>query len=725
MATSKYNRIGLRRDKNFSDLSNSTEALNNLLDTLVDDSSFTFVSEDLDAIRGTYSSGLNDSQYRQIINSEIKISNQNGISTAINPKITYQNRLDRFKVFSGEPILNGGNGLTAKYYDKESIFENTVGIFSGSPIKIDNFWELGNFLYTDKITPELIDSNGGVEWEGYFIPTTSGQHTFKITSSAGFTFDFQTEGYISGIGTYTEISRIGIASTVSGSGSSGSNVITISPTNTKYVSIGQSVFAVGITTGSTVSNFNRSTGVIDLSPPTGINTSVYANFSGNVTFSKSIGQVTYISYTTYTLNQFQRYRIRFRYFIPPSIDASEISRSILFDIFYPNGVDYSDLRYTSLYSLDYDFSSESQGDLSNFLNNSILTGGGTIGGSSNSSDYIKLKSNSKVDIKYSPKTSVSGIIKLVNSGSITSGTNIISISDTTNIEVGNYVFGTGVPEGTVVNEIGPNSFIVLSQNATSTSTNTYTFIDHRGFVKRAFGSSGGATFNLSSGNTTNLKSGMIMIGSGVQSYTGITTTGSTSSFTISPSQSIGAGTTVYFYQSRGLINNSLDGFCIPSQTRCLIATANAGIGTNVIQVSSTSGITINSQVQGFQFDPGTIVNNFTTTTITLNIPIIKNIIAGANFTVTSLSEDRTLCCPPTDTSPPFNPTTDGLETVVDAPNLNIESGNILFKSLRVNSNPSTITSYSTSNLSGSRISIRTPSVQVGSGTTTIFKILCT
>ena len=46
-----YKRIGIRRDRNFSDLSNPTAGLENLLDTLVDDSSFSFLSTDLGAIK--------------------------------------------------------------------------------------------------------------------------------------------------------------------------------------------------------------------------------------------------------------------------------------------------------------------------------------------------------------------------------------------------------------------------------------------------------------------------------------------------------------------------------------------------------------------------------------------------------------------------------------------------------------------------------------------------
>jgi hypothetical protein len=209
---------------------------------------------------------------------------------------------------------------------------------------------------------------------------------------------------------------------------------------------------------------------------------------------------------------------------------------------------------------------------------------------------------------------------------------------------------------------------------------------------------------------------MVIIGSGVQAYTGITTTGSASAFTISPSQTVGAGTTVYFYQSRGLINNALDAFCLPANTSCLIVSSLTSSGSTVIPVNSTTGISNGWTVQGFQFDSGTTISSFTANSITINKPTIRSLISGSNFTVTNASGDRTLCCPPTDTSPPFSPTLDGLETVSASPSLKIHSGNIVFDALRVGI-ANTITTYSSSDVSACRLPIQTPS-----GT---FRILCT
>ena len=721
MAPKSYKKIGIRRDNNLGDLEDKRLALNNLLDTLTDGGSSTFISEDLDAIRNISAYNLSSAGYRQIIGSSVKFSTSSGDRDDFLPRITYQNRLDKLKVFSGIPRLNGGNGLTAKYYNFNQVFENTVGIFSGTPFKIDNFWENGNFDYSQKITPEAVNVNGGVEWVGYFIPTISGQHTFNVSTSALMSFEFETEGYTSGIGTYTEHSRIGLSSTFVGSGVENSNVITLAtPANTQFIGIGQSVSnATGIHTGTVVASYIRTSGDITLTPPSGQANAVYAAItSENIVFSKAIGQDTSISHITYPLEAQRKYHIRARYYIPQSFDAIAVIRNINFDITNPVG-GVNDLRYNYLFSSDYDFSDAAKGQINTFLDNSIFVGGGTLGSIASSAGYVKIKSTKKIDIKYAPKTSLVEITKATISGTTTNGTKIISINNTSGIEIGNFIFGTGIPENTVVNDIIVNSFIITNTASTASGSTTVTFIDHRGFVKREVGSISGTTLTLSSGNTDNLKSKMVVIGGTVTQYTGITTTGLASTVTVSPSQTVGAGTTLYFYQSRGLIDEGLAAFCVPAVTRCMFTSTPTASGATVLNIINTDGVANGMRVLGAQFGVGTTVSSFTGTSITINPATIAGIASGGNFTVTSTPEgegDRSLCCPPTDTSPPFSATEEGLETTGSYPNLKINAGNVKFDSLRATVSVGNITSIASNDASTKRIQIQTASG--------LFNILC-
>jgi hypothetical protein len=717
-----YKRIGIRRDRNLGDLQDKGLSLNNLLDGLVDGSD-TFITEDLDAIRNIFAYNLESAGYREIIGSRVQFTNNNGINIDFLPRITYQNRLDKLKIFSGIPRINGGNGLTAKYYNPNQVFENTTAVFSGTPIKQDNFWEEGNFDYSGKITPEAVDVNGGVEWSGYFIPTASGSHRFEIRTSALMTLEFETEGYTSGIGTYTEHSRIGLSSTFVGSGGVGNAITLATPSNTKFIGIGQSVSNANIVVGTLVESYNTGTGVITLTPPSGsVNAITLEIASGNIVFSKAIGQETQIFHSTYALEKQRRYHFRLRYYIPSSFNAINVVRNFNIYIYIPTANTSDELRYTYLYGSDYDFSQSAKGDFNIFLDNSILAGGGTaLGSSLASSGYVKIKSTKKIDIKYSPKTSLAGITKATVSGTTTNNTKVISIADTSGIEIGNFIFGAGIPENTVVDDIVINTFIITSTASTADGTPTLTFIDHRGFVKRGVGSISATTLTLSSGNTTNLKSKMVVIGNGVTQYTGITTTGSGTAVTVSPSQTVGAGTTFYFYQSRGLIDEGLAAFCVPAVTRCMFTSSSISSGVTGISIVDTTGVAIGMRVLGAQFASGTTVSNFTSTSITINIATIAAIASGGNFTVTSTPAnegDRSLCCPPTDTSPPFSPTENGLDTTVGFPNLKINGGNIKFDSLTAT--VSGITTIPANDLPTEVSNKRLP-IQTASG---LFNILC-
>ena len=99
-----YKRIGLRRDKNLGDLSNAKTALNNLLDAFAetgDDENATFISEDLDCIRNIFAEGMTPSTYQQIGGSALESTTSSGVNLLQKPRITYINRLDLARVFTG------------------------------------------------------------------------------------------------------------------------------------------------------------------------------------------------------------------------------------------------------------------------------------------------------------------------------------------------------------------------------------------------------------------------------------------------------------------------------------------------------------------------------------------------------------------------------------------------------------------------------------------------
>ena len=129
MASKAFNRFGLRRDRNLSDLPSPTTALNNLLRTpsmLGAKSSFTTV--DLEPIRQIYTTNITTStfaslngvtvQFTIVANGEIQ-NNSNPI--VYKPIIKIKNRLDSAYFSTGEPFFLGGDGPKATYYDSDQI----------------------------------------------------------------------------------------------------------------------------------------------------------------------------------------------------------------------------------------------------------------------------------------------------------------------------------------------------------------------------------------------------------------------------------------------------------------------------------------------------------------------------------------------------------------------------------------------------------------------------
>ena len=714
-----YKRVGIRRDKNFSDLSDSTIALNNLLDTLVDSVDATFISEDLDAIRNIFSTGLDQDGYREFIGSAVQETDTNGINVGIIPRITYQNRLDKFQVSSGIPRLNGGNGLTAKYFNEDQVQNTTdifTGITTGGSIPSNNFWESGVFEYTAKIHPQSVNTAGGVQWEGFFVPTQTGVYRFASNGSLGFTADFQTEGYTSGVGTYTEYSRVTLSKSTTGR-TEGTETVVIPAGDVKNIGVGMTASGSGIRSNSIVSGIGN-TGVLTLENPDGDPITSIA--TGAINFTREAGTSVSSSFNTFTLEKFQPYRIRFRFFVPPGVPSLGVNKSIVFTFIPPSGTSSTYLRYNNLYALDYDFSESAKGSFNDFLDQSVLFGGGLIGGTS-SSGYVRIKSSKKIDIKYIPKTSYAGILRKTFTASWSTGSKVISLGDTTNIEIGNYFFASGLTSNVNtpvrVIDIAINKFIIIDTPTTSSGSNVaINVINHRGFVKRVTASSSSGTVNISNGNTNNLRSKQLAIWDGVSSYTGITTNGSSNQVTLSPS--LGFGTrALYFYESRGLIDKALSSFCVPAQTQCVFVTVSATAGDTTLTVENTVGISPGWVIQGFPFAAGTTISSIVGNTINISTGITKNINPGSNFTATNSGGDRSLCCPPTDTSPPFNPTEEGLETTGSSPNLEITGGNIKFDEFNATVNTSKISLYSSTDKSNNRLQLKG-----GDGIT--YNILC-
>ena len=777
MPQKSFRKFGTVRSQNLSDIDNLTLSLNNLLDKLVDGSS-TYISEDLDCIRQISTTSLDNNGFLRFANNEeLVLSPITLLNTPFVPNKTYQNRLDIIRLFTGEPRISGGNGLSARYYNFDQIITARLNgdfgeqsAFNGTPVATETgadqntTWLNGTFNYNGAIQDAMTGFGGAVEWEGYFVPTITGTHQFRVLTTGLYHMDWQADNYVQdqfgnvqSANTYVTAKRIGLENKM--------QVKVVSTSAVQLVNISDKKF-IGLSLIGSGSNLSSETLIGAFDDPTGLITFDASNVTGSVddtfelTVKKVLGEEGFVSYFTPVLEKYRKYRVKFRLLFPeedtngaPIPNLSQMAKTIDFEFSSPLS-SIGDIRYTRVYSLDYNFTDAAKGRMVNFIDNSVLFGGGEIGEAKGSgTGYVGVKTNKKVDIKYEPKTTLASITKKTITYDTITNTNFIATNDTSGIEIGSKVFGASVPSNTEVTEIVINEGIFLSNNFSSTITNdTITIIEHRGFVKKVTGTTSGTTLTItgSGEDTSNLRTGMIVIGNDgtngdFSNYTTITTTGSLNTVDL-PSNKTTTSTSLYFYQGKGLINDSLISFCQPSETRCLTLTENAKINDTQLYVESGDAfdeVQTTWDVQGSAFNGGSsnITNkitdsNATGTTkefsITIDQALVKPLAAGGNFTATSANESRILCCPPTDTSPPFEAIETGLRTTSNDPKLRLSQGNLIFDNLSatIDASPTTgkISSATATSSSTKSILIQTgvtagdPTDTNNQGTT--FKILC-
>ena len=783
-----YKRVGIRRDQDLSDLSNTAKGLENLLNSLVDETGESFSINDLNSIKNVFARGLSNSNYQNIVGSSVKFTTPDGKTVEYDPRITYQNRINKFEIFTGNPRLGGGDGLTANYYQNDQINFNSHLTFkytkpNGDPldpndsesdiflstttegkIPSDNFWELGDFEYTGKVHPQSVKANAGVMWEGYYIPRDTAIGRFRIRSTGYYTFDFAKEGYFednnknqtsesrqdqidAGIGagnTYTSYARVGLTTTIAATGVVGNSIV-IAANRVPTVGIGMSVSGANInsTNGAPiVSNINHTTGVITLNPVEGESNSVTGTLNNDVTFTRVFGSESTTIINTHVLLAFEKYRIRIRYFHPQiavgdvqlNQEIKNINKRVIITHAPPFDENTDDLHHDYLYPIDYDFSESAKGTFNTYSDKSVLFGGTKLGIGIGERDdfnkYVKLKTTNKIDLKYKVKKNLAEITKTQRTGGLTETSKIVTMGITSSIEIGNYVFGNGIPDQTVVEEITTNRFIILSKEATVTGDESLKFIDHRGFVKKVNGTHATNAdgvgvinsitpdlFDQASRNAntgfqtidTDVQVGMVAIGANLNQYSVITSMPSTTEIVLDKNISSTGDADVYIYQSRGLKDNSLQNFCdrfSPTpEVRCLVSNhettdangnvstytlpGNAGITT--IRVDDINSVGLNWELQGAYFGADGIKVSAIDPTekiLTLDSQITRPLPDGAQFTavgtndqIVSQNGDYQLCCPPTDTSPPFNAAEEGLETTLDHKNFQVVSGNLIFDSI--------------------------------------------
>jgi hypothetical protein len=199
----KYQRFGLRADKNLLDVPNPTAALNNILEDLTISSSDKFSSSDLLVIKDLKDTRVDLAKLSQINDIlPAYTPNGGGDNKPALPFVTIKDQIENFKVIAGEPpFLSGGSGPLAHKYNSNCLgsrydaingtagnqafgsssswSDPGVGVSVVEEVRVNqndedsivqgplDFWQTGEFKQSSKLHPSFLDQYGAVIWEGW------------------------------------------------------------------------------------------------------------------------------------------------------------------------------------------------------------------------------------------------------------------------------------------------------------------------------------------------------------------------------------------------------------------------------------------------------------------------------------------------------------------------------------------------------------------------------
>lgn len=205
--TSKYIKFGLRADKNLADLTDSTQALANVLDdnsSALDEAGQKsgFTVADISPVIGLRNTGLSDftnadGQSTDLANlngTVVSFTNTLGSNQIVEPLVTIQDNISNFKsVLGNPPWINGGDGLNCFFVGSDRINPSPTNAITGNSgtasttgglstsqlwtsytdgdftpvIGPVDFWNNGVFSFNAKLHPQMQDTYGLVQWTGY------------------------------------------------------------------------------------------------------------------------------------------------------------------------------------------------------------------------------------------------------------------------------------------------------------------------------------------------------------------------------------------------------------------------------------------------------------------------------------------------------------------------------------------------------------------------------
>lgn len=665
MVSRKYVSIGNRRDKNLADVENPVTALNNLLDGISGEG--TFLSEDLDAIRGLQFEKITANNLATIAGSTVTVTDPANISNLpipAEPTITLRDKVEKTRIITGEiPAYNGGLGLDARFISSTEINASNVNStgsdifdFNTNQVIEPEYWEYGNFSYGSQLESSFTDQYGGIQWTGYFSPfvyDSIPQWRYETTGLLIVEYDLlETNNWIKVVNIYNDTRTVIAANNSTG------NIVTLQPNEYIKVSIGDKLSS------------NNDINIIDISTSTiTLSDSLTVTNNEVLSFTKTLGEDLNSNFFRFPPVEPGKFiKIRISYWYPDNnlpvedkiLNFNYISSSII-----PFSYLYNKKPYTA-----------GPNEIRTFLEESLSPYNSNIGTTGTSgSNYKNLNIAKTYNNNYEPKANTTSIVT-ANSVtlSFTEGQTVASVTGSiANVDIGNYIVpveptGNSIPSNLQLkSRFRTGNIIVLNEAPTVTGTRVVNFIDHKGFISYHFANSSGTTVRLVTGNTSNLQTNNIFISNASSTtFNRIASITNSTAFSVSNSPSLTANQLVYIYSEKGITDKSKLVFC--AGVFGAVLASNAASGSNTLVVTSNSGIVAGQVVQYsgvIPESPATTVTAVAGNTVSLSNTITAQILQNSTITFAppGTSVNKEICVLPLDTAPPFIGTDSGLSTV--------------------------------------------------------------
>lgn len=673
----KYQRFGIRRENNLSDVLDRDAALGNLLNNLAAEGETFQPNDFILAINGIHTTDVASIDLTDLANSTIAYFDQNRIPNLVSPFITIKDQIDNYKLISGDPpFLSGGDGPNAYFVESteiQPITTNSTGADLYSSAELENgpfsFWTDGVFSLPNFVFSDFPDPDGLIKWEGFFSPDIDNNvNTIEVTSTGLVLVEVEINGaYETVLSIYAGDREISYTSALTESVSS-----IVIEDQFKHVGVGDLVKEVnGIDVSVndiTIIEIDLPTQTITLSDTISLNSG-----SNTILFGFDVGDGFIASrFSINSLSIGQKIPIRIYNWWPTPASGNTVLRDTVFR--YINSSQL--FPYTYFYSQLPASGEQLPESIEYFFNNYLQP--------KKRKTTEELFVNDQIVIDYIPPTLTSQKILDVRTISSQSGLELSSTNLFIKAEVGDYLYidNTAGEKLYQINRVLGNSKVVVEGDEDTIDDLTglsATLIDHMGLVGiynitdtagLEISVASSTLFPLLDPNGYSLVRDDMLIAnpSGTYFMRILNSTKNVSTVTVTTGNVAGAETItagqVVVYRDKGLTDNSKLVFCEGVFAREVAAQATSGATT--LQLTFTDGTELNKFVQfSGPVSSGTSVTevNSGTNVITLSQPLSGTLVAGETITLSPDNVNREVCNIALNTAPPFEGTNRGLITV--------------------------------------------------------------